>query len=207
MQESQPRAESQMLDRPRGRDDIDFFGEEDAAISANHSGPAEPQSRGGRRWITIIALLLLVIILGGVVLTFLRPRNPQVTYQSQSVVRGALNITASATGPIQGTLYNADFVATGKITAIDVSVGQQVKAGQTLAKLDAATLPNNTPSTNATLTAPHAGTVAVINGTVGASSRVGTTGTHFIEIVDTSSLFIAAHLNDVDVAKVARGDP
>ena len=206
MQESQPRAESQMLDRPRLRDDVDFFGEESPAISTNHSRPTDTRPGGGRRWLTIIALLLLVIILGGVALTLFRPRSPQVTYQNQTIVRGDLNITASATGPIQGTLYNADFVATGKITAIDVSVGQQVKAGQTLATLDAATLPNNTPSTNATLTAPHAGTVAVINGTVGASSGVGTTGTHFIEIVDTSSLFIVANVNEVDVAKVAVGN-
>src|SRR5258708_38048364 len=144
MQESQPRAESQMLDRPRVRDDIDFFGEESPAISANHSGPTEPQSRGGRRWITIIALLLLVIILGGVVFTFLRPRSPQVTYQNQTVVRGNLNITASATGPIQGTLYNADFVATGKITAIAMSVGQQAKPAQPLPPPDPAPLPHHT---------------------------------------------------------------
>jgi multidrug efflux pump subunit AcrA (membrane-fusion protein) len=136
----------------------------------------------------------LVIILGGVAFALFRPRSPQVTYQSQTVVKGDLNITASATGPIQGTLYNADFVATGRISAIDVSVGQHVTAGQTLAKLDATTLPGNTPQADATLTAPHAGTVTAINGAVGASSGVGTTGTHFIEIVDTSSLYIVANV-------------
>src|SRR6266567_7161619 len=118
MQESQQRTESQMLDRPRIRDDADFFGEESPPISTDHGRPTGPQSRGGRRWITIIALLLLVIILGGVAFTLLRPRSPQATYQSQTVVSGSLNITASATGPIQGTVYNADFVATGKISAI-----------------------------------------------------------------------------------------
>jgi HlyD family secretion protein len=148
----------------------------------------------------------LVIILGGVAFALFRPRSPQVTYQSQTVVKGDLNITASATGPIQGTLYNADFVATGRISAIDVSVGQHVTAGQTLAKLDATTLPGNTPQADATLTAPHAGTVTAINGAVGASSGVGTTGTHFIEIVDTSSLYIVANVNEVDITRVAVGN-
>ena len=206
MQESQQRTESQMLDRPRIQDDVDFFGEESPPISTDHSGPTGPRPRGGRRWITIIALLLLVIILGALAFTFLRPRSPQASYQSQTVVKGDLNITASATGPIQGTVYNADFVVTGKISEIDVSVGQKVNAGQTLAKLDAATLPSNTPGADATLTAPHAGTVTAINGAVGASSGVGTTGTHFIQIVDTSSLYIVASVNEVDIAKVAVGN-
>lgn len=207
MQESQQRTENQMLDRPRLRDDVDFFGEESPPISTDHSRPGEPAGpRRGRRWITIIALLLLVIVLGGVASVLLRPRSPQVTYQSQTVVKGDLNITASATGPIQGTVYNADFVVTGKISEIDVSVGQKVNAGQTLAKLDAATLPSNTPGIDATLTAPHAGTVTAINGAVGASSGVGTTGTHFIQIVDTSSLSIIANVNEVDVPKVAVGN-
>src|SRR5947199_1044099 len=206
MQDSQQRTESQMLDRPRIRDDADFFGEENPPISTDHSGSTGPQPGRGRRWITIIALLLLVIILGGLAFALLRPRSPQVTYQSQTVVKGDLNITASATGPIQGTLYNADFVATGRISAIDVSVGQHVTAGQTLATLDRATLPGNTPGTDATLTAPHAGTVTAVNGTVGASSSVGTAGTHFIVIVDTSSLSIVANVNEVDIAKVAVGN-
>jgi len=150
--------------------------------------------------------VLLVIVLAGLAIALLRPRSPQATYQSQTVVKGDLNITASATGPIQGTLYNADFVATGKISEIDVSVGQHVTAGQTLAKLDASTLPGNTPGANATLTAPHAGTVTAVNGTVGASSGVGTSGTHFIVIVDTSSLSIVANVNEVDIAKVAVGN-
>ena len=206
MQESQQRNENQMLDRPRIQDDVDFFGEENPPISTDHSRPTGPQPGGGRRWITIIALVLLVIVLAGLAFALLRPRSPQATYQSQTVVKGDLNITASATGPIQGTLYNADFVATGKISEIDVSVGQHVTAGQTLAKLDASTLPGNTPGANATLTAPHAGTVTAVNGTVGASSGVGTTGTHFIVIVDTSSLSIVANVNEVDIAKVAVGN-
>ena len=75
MQESQPGAESQMLDRPRIQDDADFFGEEGPPISTDHSRPTGPQPGRGRRWITIIALLLLVIILGGVAFALFRPRS------------------------------------------------------------------------------------------------------------------------------------
>src|SRR5207237_4388114 len=88
----------------------------------------------------------------------------------------------------------------------DLSLGQHVTAGQTLSKLDSSTLPGNTPGANATLTAPHAGTVTAVNGTVGASSGVGTTGTHFIVIVDTSSLSIVANVNEVDIDNVADGN-
>ena len=67
---------------------------------------------------------------------------------------------------------------------------------------------------NATLTAPHAGTVTLINGTVGGSpgisgtgSTAGTTaGGAFIQIVDLSSLQIQANVNEADTANLQIGD-
>jgi multidrug efflux pump subunit AcrA (membrane-fusion protein) len=202
MQESPQRTENQLVDHPHVQVDMGFFDEEGSPVPIGTASPQ--QGRGRRGWIAAITILLLVIILGALAFAFLRPNAaPRATYQDQTVVQGNLQLTVSATGPIQGTTYNADFLVTGKISEIDVSVGQHVKAGQTLAKLDTSTLPSNTNQSDAVLTAPHDGTVTSINGAVGASSSIGNSNTHFIQIVDTSSLQIVAAVNETDIGKVA----
>src|SRR5215469_3079337 len=169
MQESSQRTENRVVDHPRVQDDMGFFDEEGPPVPTGTTSPQQGRGRGG--WLAAIAILLLVIILAGLGFAFLRPNAaPRASYQNQTVVKGNLQVTVSATGPIQGHTYNADFLVTGKISEIDVSVGQHVHAGQTLAKLDTSTLPSNADQSNAVLTAPHAGTMTVINGAVGASS-------------------------------------
>jgi multidrug efflux pump subunit AcrA (membrane-fusion protein) len=205
MQESPQRTENRVVDHPRVQDDMGFFDEEGSPVPTGTASPQQGRGRIGR--IAAIVILLLVILLGGLAFALLRPNAaPRATYQNQTVVQGNLQLTVSATGPIQGTTYNADFLVTGKISEIDVSVGQHVNAGKTLAKLDTSTLPSNANQSDAVLTAPHGGTVTVINGAVGASSSVGNNSTHFIEIVDSSSLSILANVNEVDIAKAAVGN-
>ncbi|HEX6799530.1 MAG TPA: HlyD family efflux transporter periplasmic adaptor subunit, partial [Ktedonobacterales bacterium] len=69
-----------------------------------------------------------------------RMRSPRVTYSTASVRSGNLITTVSATGPLQSGLYDVNFSGSGIISEIDVSVGQHVKAGQVLAKLDPTSL-------------------------------------------------------------------
>ena len=205
MQESQQRTENQLVDSPRVQDALGFFDEEGPVVPTSTASSKKGRGKGG--WIAAIAILLLVIILGALAFTLLRPNAAsRAIYQDQTVVQGNLQMTVSATGPIQGTTYNADFLVTGKISEIDVSVGQHVKAGQTLARLDTSTLPSNANQSDAVLTAPHDGTITVINGAVGASSSVGNSSTHFIQIVDTSSLQIVAAVNETDIGKVVVGN-
>jgi HlyD family secretion protein len=118
-------------------------------------------------------------------------------------VRGNLSVPVNTTGAIQGTTYNADFSITGKISEIDVSIGQHMNAGQVLAKLDTSTLPSGANTANAVLTASHAGTITAINGTVGGSSSVGNATTHFIQMIDSSTLQILANVNEADISQVA----
>src|SRR5207248_47151 len=71
---------------------------------------------------------------------------------------------------------------------------------------------------NATLTAPHAGIITAINGTVGGSSSGSssstssttsstTTGGGFIQIADTSALQVVASVNEADIGAVTTGQP
>ncbi len=105
---------------------------------ASLASPSPPWWR--RRSIIIgIVILLLVILLGGLLLSFLN-RRPRVIYQSRQATPGNLSVTISATGPLQGGIYNINFSGTGTISQIDVKVGQTVIKGQILAKLDKTSL-------------------------------------------------------------------
>ncbi|MFL5653384.1 MAG: efflux RND transporter periplasmic adaptor subunit [Ktedonobacteraceae bacterium] len=143
MLESQQKSENKNLDLPSFHDDDDDLDEE------NLSGQKKSRRRG---WIISISIVLLLIILIPIVFFTTRGlRRTQVQYQSQQVRQGNFSLVVSATGPVQGTIYNADFLATGKISEIDVKVGQYVKAGWTLAKLDPTALQDALNQAKATL--------------------------------------------------------
>jgi HlyD family secretion protein len=236
-------------------DESDFYEE---SIEAK---PAVPWWRR-RRTVVLIAVALLVLLAGGGLAAVLSNRAPSVTYLSAQVAQGNLAVTVSATGPVQSATYAANFATSGTIAEIDVKVGQQVKAGQVLAKLDPSALQEalnqaqiqaylaydqeqqalarcaqpNPPVdcvqqaenqyalalaqlqaakdnlAKATLKAPHAGTVVAINGSVGSAASSGGSGSGngsassgFIEIVDLSSLQVAASVNEADIGKVSAG--
>ena len=230
MLESQQKPENKDLNLPGFSDDDD----DDTDLLDEKS---RPRRKGRRRgWIIGISVVLLIIILVGSVPFIIRSlRPPRVVYQFQQVTQGNLSLTVTATGPVQGTTYNADFLATGKVAEIDVKVGQQVKAGQVLAKLDTTALQdavNTAQATlqqqkdfgtqdainvaqdqlttaqhnldNATLTAPHAGTVTAINGVVGGLATAPN-NSGFIQIVDMSALQVQANVNESDIGGVALG--
>src|SRR6266536_1894080 len=59
------------------------------------------------------------------------------TYQTAQVSQGNVQLTVAATGPITNPAsVPLSFKSSGKLADVDVAVGQQVKAGQTLALLD-----------------------------------------------------------------------
>jgi membrane fusion protein, macrolide-specific efflux system len=70
------------------------------------------------------------------------------------VLQGTVTSLVTADGSVQsGSLASASFVTGGTVTAIDVRVGQLVKKGQTLAKVDPAEANRNLEAANADLTA------------------------------------------------------
>src|SRR6516164_9046828 len=103
---------------------------------------AAPQDRRRRVWLIALSVVLLLVLIGGGALMYMRRANAsQVQYSTNAVTYGNLTQTVSASGPLQAKAeYDMNFSTSGQINAIDVHVGQQVKAGQVLATLNAPNL-------------------------------------------------------------------
>jgi RND family efflux transporter MFP subunit len=101
-----------------------------------------PPRRRGRVWLMVVSIVLLLVLVGGGVFVYMRrSSSSQVSYTTVPVSIGNLTQTVSASGPLQAKAeYDMNFSTAGQISAIDVQVGQQVKAGQTLATLNAPNL-------------------------------------------------------------------
>jgi RND family efflux transporter MFP subunit len=101
-----------------------------------------PQGRRRRVWLLGISAALLLVLIGGGALMYVRRADAsQVQYATNTVTYGNLTQTVSASGPLQAKAeYDMNFNTSGQVSAIDVHVGQQVKAGQVLAKLNAPNL-------------------------------------------------------------------
>jgi HlyD family secretion protein len=120
------------LDLPGFFDDFDLDETE---------APVKPKVPWWRRPIALIAAGVLVVLIAGLAVGVAHARRgTPITYTSGQVSTGDLIITASATGPLQSATYDVNFSGSGTIKEIDVSVGQQVKSGQLLAKLDPTSL-------------------------------------------------------------------
>ncbi len=122
------------VEAPRYEDNsLDLFDSDtfDEEFSAH---PKMPWWR--RRWTGIVAAVVLVALIGGVAVARARGAPKPITYSYATIAQGNLTLTVSGTGPVEASLYNLNFAASGRIAEIDVKVGQQVTAGQVLAKLD-----------------------------------------------------------------------
>src|SRR5712692_8300505 len=134
-QQQQQNPPDQLLALPGFGDDDD----DDDDGSAPIPGPRPPwwRRRGG---IITIAIILLIALLGGSLFFLRSSRTPVTGFQFATVKQGTFALTISATGPLQGGTYNLSFSGSGTIAEIDVAVGQKVKQGQVLAKMDATSL-------------------------------------------------------------------
>lgn len=316
----------------RGALDLPTFDDGDETLILPVTGvPPSTSWWRDRRAVAIVAAALLLLIVVGIIATLLlnRPSGPTLQYQRAGL--GNLELSVSATGPVQSGVYSITFSGSAKLATIAVKVGDSVTAGETVATLDATSLqdavnqaqaavsaaqtaldnaqtnaaqvaaqtqanlqaaydqeqqaiqacntPTPTPTTttttaphstfnptptptpaatatggnstciqraedqytaaqaqanaqdataqaqvntaqaqlntanaqlqtaednlnNATLTAPHDGTVSQVNGVVGE-----TPGLNFIQIVDLTSLQILANVNEADIGVVAPGQP
>jgi HlyD family secretion protein len=127
-----------MLEQRPGSEDLDLpsFADDEDRDEDEKIETAQKRARRRRRYITIAVVLLIIILVPVIFFATRGLRMRRVTYQFRQVTQGNIALVVSATGPAQGTIYNADFLATGRVSEIDVKLGQSVNAGQTLAKID-----------------------------------------------------------------------
>src|SRR5947209_4357854 len=127
-----------MLEQKPGSEDLDLpsFADDEDRDEDEKIATAQKRARRRRRYIAIAVVLLIIILVPVVFFATRGLRIRRVTYQYKQVTQGNIALVVSATGPVQGTIYTADFLATGRVSEIDVKLGQPVKAGQTLAKID-----------------------------------------------------------------------
>ena len=78
-------------------------------------------------------------------------------------------------GPLQGGMYNVVFSGTGKIAEIDVNVGQAVREGQILAKLDKTSLED---AVNQAQAGVRIAETTLSNGQVGSNATQGLSGSN-----------------------------
>lgn len=126
-------------DRYDAHDDGDLLGFSDDDDELVISSPV---AWWRRRWVAVVAAVVLIAIVASLIGARLASAQQPTTYQYGTARQGNLALTVSGTGPIQANLYNLSFAISGTVSEIDVHVGQTVKAGQTLAKLDSTSLQN-----------------------------------------------------------------
>jgi macrolide-specific efflux system membrane fusion protein len=211
-----------------------------------------------RRPSTAVNALLALMIVGAAFWgwTLLRDTS-ETSGASASGVRtvtathGTVTRTVSADGSVVSAVTaTATFGTSGTVTAIPVKVGQEVKAGTLLAKIDPADAKRDLALARANLgaaedaldraqdagtdtgsaanavteaelavdeaeaavagtrlTAPMAGTVVAVNGTLGGSSTVGAqdSASGFVDLADLTKLQITAAFSEADATELKAG--
>lgn len=226
MLESEQKSENKTLVMPGFSDDDPNLDDDDQGV---------PRRSSRRAWIISLCIIVLIIVLVPTAFLAWRSLRPQrTTFLFQSVTTGDLSLVVSATGPVQGRVYAADFLTSGKISEIDVSVGQYVKAGIVLARLDPTALQDALNQARDTLqqqkdfgtqdainiaqdqvnTAQHnldnatlkAPHAGVITAINGAvGGTPASAATGFIQIVDASALQVQANVNESDIGGITVG--
>jgi HlyD family secretion protein len=92
----------------------------------------------------ILAIVLAAVVVGGAVTIFRGNNgNPAVTYRTAEVTRASLAQTVAISGSVNPAgQARLNFRNAGRISAISVTVGQQVTTGQELARIEATDLEN-----------------------------------------------------------------
>ncbi len=132
-----------------------------AEVPAIETAPPPPPHRFGRKR-TVVGVIVVVVAAGAGVGIWLgtkgsSPTPLTVTTQVVSVTTGTMKKTVSASGTIEPAQQaSLNFGAAGQVTAVDVTTGQSVTAGQTLATIDPTALQAQLASAQASLTAAQA---------------------------------------------------
>jgi HlyD family secretion protein len=126
-----PQPKEDFFSLPDFHDDEDLFNEDPSSL-------VPPSHR--RRIFIILSIVLLLLLLASVV--FIVKQRTHIVYQTKKITQGDLALAVTASGTLHTNIYTVNFMEPGKLAAINVSAGQDVKKGQILAKLDPTSLQN-----------------------------------------------------------------
>jgi cobalt-zinc-cadmium efflux system membrane fusion protein len=101
--------------------------------------------------------------------------------------------------PAEGAQAQATARFPGPVRSLRANVGDRVRAGQALAKVE-----SNISLTTYTVTAPIAGTVLARNASLGSAASEGQA---LFEIADLSTLWVDLHIFGADAGHIAAGAP
>ncbi|HKV85423.1 MAG TPA: efflux RND transporter periplasmic adaptor subunit [Ktedonobacterales bacterium] len=87
-----------------------------------------------RRWIRVASAALLLALVAVLALVVVNTRATVIHYTK--LTRGNLTVSFGGSGLLQTATYGAGFTGSGSVSEIDVTVGQQVNQGDTIAKLN-----------------------------------------------------------------------
>ncbi len=111
-----------------------------ATTSASLPLPRTRARKGGRRWRWVVLILVLIVLAGAGAYLYLRSQAPRTTRTASStytVARGSIMATVSGSGSVAtSSSESLSFKAGGTVTEVLVQLGDTVKAGQVLARLD-----------------------------------------------------------------------
>ena len=127
--------------------------------------PAGAQ-RPKRRWVRwLIAPVLIALLAGGALWWRSSQQSSTTTTSTGQVTQGDLAVTISGSGTVAAArTVEVPFQQAGTVTSVDVAIGQQVSAGQTLATIDTTTLKLALQQAQANLKAAQASYAKVQDG-------------------------------------------
>lgn len=117
---------------------------------------AATRKRKSRRSLVVV-LVLAALAAAGYYVKERYYTTPTVTMMTATVTRGSVEETVLATGQLRPvTLVAVGAQASGRITSLDVKLGDRVKAGDLIAEIDSVTQQNNLKTAEASLASIHA---------------------------------------------------
>jgi HlyD family secretion protein len=112
---------------------------------------ARAVGRAPRRRMALTLILLVVVLIAGATVALVRNFTPAPVYAR--VTQGNLTLSFPTSGTLQSAVYGTNFAGSGRVSEVDVQVGDSVTTGQTLAKLDTTQLKDAVNEAQATLQA------------------------------------------------------
>ena len=149
-----------------------------------------------------IIIIVILLIAAGSYAAYNLTKKPEPKYTTAKVVRGEVLQTVSATGTVEAeTKLDLRFVNAGKIEEINVRVGDDIKEGKVLAKLDTDQLESQLTKAKANLNAAIANLNKLLEGATYEDIRVSETAVENAQIALSN-----AQINLVDTKISAEKD-